>query len=120
MLPPTTQIALLAIVLQSCHGVNAAPRAQTARSLVSNESFDYVIVGSGPGGLVMANRLTEDAGVTVAVVEAGTWPEQSVGNLTTVPGYDATFTTKTPAAPHSPVDWGFDTTPQAVCFEMHL
>lgn len=118
MLLSITKLPLLAVVLQSFYSVNAAPRTHTARSLPSQKSFDYVIVGSGPGGLVMANRLTEDASVTVAIIEAGTWPEQSVGNLTTVPGYDATFTTKAPGAPHSPVDWGFDTTPQAVGFEM--
>ncbi|WFC99236.1 hypothetical protein MYAM1_001980 [Malassezia yamatoensis] len=35
------------------------------------EEFDYVIVGGGTAGCVLANRLTEDSGVTVAVVEGG-------------------------------------------------
>ncbi|MES2712524.1 MAG: GMC family oxidoreductase N-terminal domain-containing protein [Pseudomonadota bacterium] len=35
------------------------------------EEFDYVIVGAGAAGCVLANRLSEDAGVTVCVLESG-------------------------------------------------
>ena len=35
------------------------------------ESFDYVIVGAGAAGCVLANRLTEDGAATVCVLEAG-------------------------------------------------
>jgi len=35
------------------------------------DSFDYVIIGAGAAGSVLANRLTQDSDVTVCVLEAG-------------------------------------------------
>ncbi|KAH6660299.1 glucose-methanol-choline oxidoreductase [Truncatella angustata] len=76
----------------------------------ARRSFDYVIVGGGTSGLTLANRLTEDPLVTVAVIEAGNFVENIVGNLSQVPAYANAI--QSVAENNPALGWGFRTTPQ--------
>ncbi|KAH6675385.1 glucose oxidase [Plectosphaerella plurivora] len=74
-----------------------------AGAALASSSFDYVIVGAGTSGLVIANRLTEDPSVTVAVIEAG--GDERDNPLV----YDADAFG---AALGTSVSWNYTTTPQ--------
>ncbi|GMG01346.1 unnamed protein product [Aspergillus oryzae var. brunneus] len=72
-----------------------------ARSHAGSPShYDFVIVGGGTSGLVVANRLSEMNNVTVAVIEAG---ESALNNfnVSNVMGYSTAFGTQ--------VDWAYKT-----------
>ncbi|KAK3913199.1 Glucose dehydrogenase [FAD, quinone] [Frankliniella fusca] len=63
--------------------------------------YDYVIVGAGSAGSVLAHRLSEDPSVTVLLLEAG---DNEDPLLDVVAAY--------PTLPNGPHDWAFKTTPQ--------
>lgn len=65
--------------------------------------FDYIVVGGGSGGCVVAGRLSEDPGVTVCVLEAGGDGNSAVVNIPT--GAVAMLPTKLN-------NWAFETVPQ--------
>lgn len=66
-------------------------------------SYDYVIVGGGTAGSVLAGRLSEDPSVTVALIEAG----GSVFNNSLV---ETVIGNCLPCG--TPVDWNYTTVPQ--------
>ena len=57
-------------------------------------TYDYVVVGGGTAGLVMARRLAANSSFTVAVIEAGAFYEFDNGNFSEIPGFAAQFTRK--------------------------
>jgi choline dehydrogenase len=81
----------------------------------TNATYDYVVVGGGTAGLTIAARIAEANIGTVAVIEAGTFYEISNGNLSQVPALDGMFSSTGLHDWHPMIDWGYITTPQAVC-----
>ncbi|KAJ6624607.1 hypothetical protein B0H10DRAFT_2006720 [Mycena sp. CBHHK59/15] len=62
--------SLLALLFLSTSICNA--RIFTSPEQVSRlDAYDYVIIGAGVGGSVLANRLTEDSNTSVLLLEAG-------------------------------------------------
>ncbi|KND87477.1 Glucose oxidase [Tolypocladium ophioglossoides CBS 100239] len=68
------------------------------------ESFDYIIVGAGTSGLVLANRLSQDPSVAVAVIDPGA---DQRGNPTV--RNPAVW----PQLLKTPVNWAYQSVPQA-------
>nr|WBQ01554.1 PlmB [Aspergillus flavipes] len=69
--------------------------------------FDYLIVGGGTAGLVLAARLSEDEQVQVGVIEAGSCKFDDP-TIDTTDGFAAAFQ-------HPDYDWMLQSTPQTGC-----
>lgn len=69
----------------------------------SDSTYDYIVVGGGTSGLVVANRLSEQKNTTVLVIEAG-GSVYNNPNVTDTLGYGKAFGTD--------IDWAYETTAQ--------
>jgi choline dehydrogenase len=75
-----------------------------------NPSIDYVIIGAGSAGCVLASRLSEDPACRVVLIEAGGEPDS---RLAAVPG--AAWRMQNTRA-----DWAFMTVPQLELFDRRI
>ncbi|KXN87983.1 Alcohol dehydrogenase [acceptor] [Leucoagaricus sp. SymC.cos] len=74
-------------------------------SELPSQDWDFIIAGGGTAGLVVANRLTEDPGVNVLVIEAG---ESHQGILT----LEVPWLSSRLRVPAAPFDWNTSSTAQ--------
>jgi choline dehydrogenase-like flavoprotein len=79
----------------------------TQSVLVTGVAFDYVIIGGGPAGLIVANRLTANPDITVAVIEAGA-SAYTNPNVTNLPRSIAEFS----PGLGTQIDWSYTSAPQ--------
>ena len=69
------------------------------------KTYDYIIIGAGSAGCVLANRLSEDPDVKVLLLEAG--PPDTKENVHVPLGYLQLATTD--------VDWDYHSAPEREC-----
>jgi len=70
--------------------------------------------------LTVANRLSENPHVSVAVIEGGSFYEIDNGNVSQVPAFVTEYSTPDPSSIQPLVDWGIVTVPQQVRFLSQL
>ena len=90
--------SVIGLVKGALGGLGFLPQALSASA-----SYDYVIVGGGTAGMVLANRLSADLTTTVLVVEAGT-DQRNNPAVTNAGGFGQALRTA--------VDWTYYSVPQ--------
>jgi choline dehydrogenase-like flavoprotein len=96
-------VVLSSTIVDYCADLISRRHVPQTGTLFVNDVFDYVVVGAGSAGCVIASRLTEDPKVTVCLLEAG-GPDKSV--LMRIPaGFAAMVPTRFS-------NWAFETVPQ--------
>lgn len=82
----------------------ASQLASPEQDISASKAYDYVLVGGGTAGCVLAARLSEDPDVSVLLLEAGGGYKGNI--FSAIPlGWPKLFRTSS--------DWSYDTTPQS-------
>ncbi|CAD6901169.1 unnamed protein product [Tilletia controversa] len=76
----------------------------TDPSIATSRTFDYIIVGGGLAGLVVANRLSEKANINVLVIEAGA-DTRNDDRIASLDAYGSIFLSSS-----KDINWQFTTT----------
>jgi choline dehydrogenase len=85
-------------------------RFKSAAPEAGHMAFDYIIVGAGSAGCVLANRLTENSDCRVLLLEAG---GEANTNLVEIPGAMLKLQ-------NTSMDWAFQTIPQKHLFDRRI
>ena len=128
MLSPKLRVAALVHIALGLVAYSYSARAALFANhadLPSGKKYDYIVVGAGPGGSVIASRLSENASNNVLLIEAGPRCVPSLSSYTSrfvltlvafsdegVVGIQVPLLA-TKLQPNTLYDWNYTTTPQA-------
>ena len=90
-------------VVGACLTVSNTDGIGSRRVRLMTSEHDYVVIGAGSAGCVVASRLSEDPSARVLLLEAG--PRDRANEIKIAAAFSKLFKSR--------FDWGYSTTPQA-------
>ncbi|KAK6190341.1 hypothetical protein SNE40_002231 [Patella caerulea] len=99
-------VVILAVYIQQRFFSGDKLESHLAKEI--DASYDYIIVGAGSAGSVLANRLSKDSSLKVLVLEAGSDDQQPSANILKVPLMCG-------LALNTEYDWAYYSVPQKNC-----